>query len=318
MKFDTRSFFAFDVPCTLVAAGEGSVAALASAEAQCARYEDLFSHTRADSDIGRLNRAGGAPVAVDPETAELVRLSLSYCARSGGRFDITAGALARLWDYHAARVPDGAELARALAHVDYRGVHIADGTIWLDDPAARITLGGTAKGFIADRVRAHLVARGMVAGMVNLGGNIAMFGVREDGLPWEVALDDPLAPGAVAALIDVGEMAVVTSGVTERTFVRDGRAYHHIVDLATGYPVVTDVVSVTVVSPEAMTGEGWSTTLLAAGSTEALRLAGEAGVEALIVRADRALLATPGLVAEGRRVPADLGSMAPVPVFRCR
>lgn len=316
MIFETRTFFAFDVPCTLVAAGPAARVALASAEELCHRYEGLFSHTRDTSDVSRLNRAAGARTAIDPETAELLRISLAYCAASGGRFDITAGELARLWNYHAARVPSEAEIKAALGHVGYWGVHVDGAVAWLDDPAARITLGGTAKGYIADRVRGHLLANGAVAGMVNLGGNIAMYGSREDGLPWEVALDDPLAPGSVAAIIEVGEAAVVTSGVTERTFVRDGRAYHHIVDLATGRPVVTDIASVTVVAPEAMVGEGWSTTLLAAGSTAALALAAEHGLEIAIIRADRAMLTTPGLAPRGRRLPTHGSAALPVPVLR--
>lgn len=316
MVFETRTFFAFDVPCTLVAAGPSARAALASAEGLCRRYEGLFSHTRGISDISRLNRAMGARTAIDRETAELLRISLAYCAASGGRFDITVGGLARLWSYRDARVPAETEIEAALRHVGYRGVHVTDTEAWLDDPEAQVTLGGTAKGYIADRVRAHLLANGAVAGMVNLGGNVAMLGLREDGLPWEIVLDDPLAPGSVAAIIEVGEAAVVTSGVTERSFVCDGHAYHHIVDLVTGRPVMTDIVSVTVVAAEAMVAEGWSTTLLAAGSGAALALAAENGLEIVIVRADRRMLATPGLVSRGRRLPSHAGSATPVPVLR--
>ena len=62
------------------------------------KYEGYFSNTIPDSDISKINDAGGAPVTVHDETIELLKTGISYGDLSGGKFDITIGRLSDLWD----------------------------------------------------------------------------------------------------------------------------------------------------------------------------------------------------------------------------
>ncbi|QWT17775.1 FAD:protein FMN transferase [Collinsella sp. zg1085] len=311
--FTTLEFFACDTMCFLTAEGECAAEALHAAETLCHWYEHLLSEFIDGTDISRINNTGGYPVEVHPEVAHLLELSLSYCEASGGRFDITAEPLARLWNYHTAQLPSPSMVEEAKQHVNYRGVHVRDNRVWLDDAQACITLGGTAKGYIADKMRELLICRGQERGMVNLGGNIAIFGERSDGFPWEVVLDNPAQAGSPVAILDVGPLAVVTSGVSERFFKIDGERYHHIVDVSTGYPAKTDILSVTVIDSSAMRAEGFSTTLLLAGSKEAYRMAIREGLELLIVRDDGLIITSPGLISgEPRTAAAIFGVVLPV------
>ena len=74
----------------------------------CTRYENLFSRTIETSDVSKINAAQGAPVEVDPETAELLEKGLYYGRLSEGRFDITIAPLSELWDVknNPGNIPD--------------------------------------------------------------------------------------------------------------------------------------------------------------------------------------------------------------------
>ena len=281
----THAFYAFNTLIVLQAFGDADrcETAFEDARGACRTYERRLSRTLPHSDIALLNGAGGAPVPVSHDTAELVRAALRYCADSEGRFDVTMGAVVRLWDFHRGIVPAKSRIDEALAHVDWRMVHVWEERAhdgcgsqdWaqLDDPAAAVDLGGIAKGWIADRLADSLVAHGIASFVVNLGGNVVAHGAKPGGAPWRIGLQDPRKSGGIVGAVDVCDASAVTSGVYERCFQHDGTQYHHILDPNTGYPVETDVAGVTVVARRSIDAEGYSTTLLALGTERGLAFA---------------------------------------------
>ena len=125
------SFFLFNTQVHMHAYGDAAAdpdatarldAALVAARDRCLFFERAFSRTRDDSDIARAHAASPSAVPVSPQTARLVRQALGYCERSRGKFDITMGTVASLWNFHTGEVPSRLALARALPHVDYRHI----------------------------------------------------------------------------------------------------------------------------------------------------------------------------------------------------
>ena len=267
----THIFYAFNTVITLQAFGhpERCRTAFDAARAASRLFERRFSRTLPHSDIARLNAAGGARVAIGPDTADLLRIALRYCEDSEGRFDITMGAVVRLWNFHDGRVPDQAAIAEALPHVDWRRIRVweEDGQSFaqVSDPQAAVDAGGIAKGWIADRLVEVMAAHGIDTFIVNLGGNVVAHGTKPNGAPWRVGLQDPHDKNAIVGAVEVRNASAVTSGVYERCFTKDGVFYHHILDPLTGYPAKTDAAGATVVAQRSIDAEGYSTTLLALG-----------------------------------------------------
>lgn len=141
----------------------------------------------------------------------------------------------------------------------------------LADPLASVDVGGTAKGFIADDLGRALDSQGIGSFIINLGGNVLARGTKPDGSPWRIGLQDPRhrqeedAATHIVGAVKLSNASAVTSGVNERGFTRNGVRYHHILDANTGYPVETDIASVTVIAERSLDAEGYSTTLLALG-----------------------------------------------------
>jgi thiamine biosynthesis lipoprotein len=184
-------------------------------------------------------------------------------------FDITIGRLSRLWDFSSEPgIPSDAELEAACKTVDYRKVRVFGNKVQLENPDAWIDLGAIAKGYIADKIAEFLLARGVMGAVIDLGGDVVAIGSRHDGSPWRIGVRRP--GGSANDLLGVVETdgaAIVSSGVYERGFEIDGVAYHHILDPNTGFPVRSDVISATVVTENAVLGEGLSTIIILAGST---------------------------------------------------
>ncbi|MBR3224741.1 MAG: FAD:protein FMN transferase [Atopobiaceae bacterium] len=292
--FAQRTLFNFNTVCVL--GGNVDESVLDEAQRLCDRFEKLFSRTIATSDVARINAAKGESCEVDPLTAELVTKALAYCEQSNGLFDITIGAVSELWDFVEGVVPDSGAIEAALPHVGWQNVEVQGNAIRLRDPMARLDLGGIAKGFMADKLVELFRQRGATSAFVNLGGNVKVWGTNERSEPWSVGVRDPSSKSGerVIARVRTTDGSVVTSGLYERSFERDGQSYWHILDPRTGYPAQTDVESASVFSVASIDGDGLTKPLFMLSREEALKFAQtHADVEALLLYADGGVTTTP-------------------------
>jgi thiamine biosynthesis lipoprotein len=301
----SQTFSAFNTINT-ISIDDGGGAPLHGIIDLCSHFEQLFSHTLPGSDLVRINESAGKLVQVDPELARFIETALAYCRDTDGMFDITMGSVVRLWDFAKRKVPSKDTVQRALPHVDYRRVFVEGDRVRLDDPDACIVLGGIAKGYIADGICAELAGSGVKHAMVNLGGNVVVMGGKPDGNAWNIGLRMP-EPSArhqterIFAAVSMHDGSVVTSGIYERAFAKDGRMYHHILDPRTGQPADTDLSGATIVSEKSIDGDGYSTALVIMGAQRATAFVeSKPGLEAVFTLKNGTVTSTSGI---GSRVP---------------
>ena len=310
----SKTGFYLDTICTVTIYGledsDGRLAAMSDEELEkecyliiidafkiCTKYENMLSKTIETSDIAKINNAAGKAVTVSEETIEVLKEGLKFGELSGGAFDITIGKATDLWDFHAAEetgheggiVPEEENLKEAVAHVNYKNIVVDGQKVRLTDPETEINLGGIAKGYIADKVAEYLEGRGVVSAIVDLGGNIVALGGKppqivvsadagdtaDEQTEFKVGIKDPTADdGSLLGIVTCKNKTVVTSGTYERYFEKDGVKYHHILDVKTGYPIETDVLSVTIISDRGNSADcdGLSTTCLALGTDKGMKL----------------------------------------------
>ena len=266
----------------------------------CADYESLISATREESDVYKVNVAGGKAVECDADTVELLKLGMKYGDLSDGKFDITLGQVTDLWDFHAENpaVPTASDVETALQAVDYQQIQIDGNRVSMANADGKINLGGIGKGYIADRAAEHLESLGVTSAIVNFGGNIVVIGDKA-GENFNIGIKDPNSEsGEVLGAVSVSDATVVTSGTYERCFEQDGKVYHHILDVETGYPVDTDVMSVSLVSAKGNSADcdALSTTCLILGVQDGLAfIEGVDGVEAIFVDTEGNITQTSGM-----------------------
>jgi thiamine biosynthesis lipoprotein len=241
------------------------------------RLEALMSVFRSDSEVCAINRmAGRGAVAVTRDTLTVVARSLWASRVSAGAFDVTTESLRGLFAFDAggSATPDPAFVAERRAAVDYRHVHVDDvrSTVYLDRADVRISLGGIAKGYAVDRAAAVLLQAGIADFMIQAGGDLYLHGTKADGSPWTAGVRDPRGPaGTYFAVMPVADSAFSTAGDYERSYLADGRRYHHILDPRTGYPA-TRTRSATVCAPDAQTADALDDAVFVLGPENGLAL----------------------------------------------
>jgi FAD:protein FMN transferase len=255
------------------------------------RLERLWSRFIADSEVSRLNSAGGAPVEVGPDTIELIERAAEGWRITGGLFDPTllneviAAGYDRDFDDvrdHGGGPPSAAAPARPAGPGFPVSVELESSTASF---AAEVGFdsGGIGKGLGADLVAASLRREGASAVLVNLGGDLRAIGAPASG-PWKVGLDNPFdlsAPSPVQlVLID---RALATSTTLVRRWKQGGEQRHHLIDPRTGRPCESDVASVSVVADRGWRAEALAKAALLVGVDQALPLLAANGATGLIV-----------------------------------
>jgi thiamine biosynthesis lipoprotein len=115
---------------------------------------------------------------------------------------------------------------------------------------------GVVKGWSVDRAAAILVAAGIDRFYISAGGDVLVHGGQEWGMPWKVGVAHPFAPDAVALVLEGNDLAVATSGTTERG--------HHIVDPHAG-EAADELLTVTVAGPNLARADAYATAAFAMG-----------------------------------------------------
>jgi thiamine biosynthesis lipoprotein len=230
----------------------------------------------------------------------IVKRDLDLSAWSDGAFDPSVGPLVKLWGIGTdhARLPEPREIAAAKSRVGWKDIVLdeAKGTVFLRRKGMALDLGSTSKGYAADEVAKLIRAARVKGAVIDLGGNVLVIGSRPDGKAWRIGLQDPFSAerGAYLGVASLVDKTMVTSGVYERFFIKDGKRYHHILDTRTGYPVENGLMSVTIVTPRSFDADGFTTTIFALGRARGMRLAAEKGIDVIVVDKDRKVYMSPG------------------------
>lgn len=231
----------------------------------CREYENLLSRTVKNSDVYKLNNSDDF-IEVNEHTKKIIERAIYYSELSGGKFDITIYPVSSLWDFTNEIIPSRDEISEALKNVDYQSIKIDNDKINLN--GKKIDLGGIAKGYIADRTLEYFRQNNTTEGIIDLGGNLIVFGDRD----YTVGIKQPFSDGDLAAKLKIRNKTVVTSGVYERYISDSSFIYHHILDPKTGYACDSDLFSATIISDSSLDADALSTVCILLGLDNATAL----------------------------------------------
>jgi thiamine biosynthesis lipoprotein len=308
----SQSEFVLGTVCAVSLYDRGSPKIYREIFGRLREIENLMSVNIEDSDLERINRASGIEaVEVHPDTMLVLKRAVHFAELSGGAFDPSVGPLVTLWGIGsgADRVPGEEEIAAVLPLINWRDIVIDEdaATVFLRQPGMRLDLGAIAKGYAADEAAGIVRAAGIRRALIDLGGNVLVYGTKRDGSPWRVGIQNPVeGRGAYFGIAEVqgtppssglrsGITTMVTSGVYERFFEFGGQRYHHILSTRSGRPVDNGLLSVTVISGSSIDADALSTSLFALGYEKGSALAESLdAAEAIFVFADLSVRGTSG------------------------
>jgi len=265
-------------------------------EEELARIVDLFSHWDPRSEISRLNAAPPGFWAVSEPFWALLNRAMDLSDETNGAVDPALGTLVDLWGFGPAgpRPPNGfgtgctlpfeEEIAAARALSGWGIVRLNREVRAVQQlGGVRLDLSAITRGHAVDRISERLTAMGATHHLVEIGGEMRGAGVKPDGMPWWVELQQaPGGPGprTVAALFD---LACATSSEGVRRFEAYGQTYSHTLDGRTGRPVENGIASVTVLAETALYADAMATALTVMGPEEGLAYAAALNIAAALV-----------------------------------
>ena len=232
-----------------------------------------FSNWIDDSEISRLNR--GEVDKPSEELSYVLRVAKTANKATHGAFDVNLRPVIELWKNAAktGEVPTESQIREARKQRD------------------TIDLGGISKGYCIDNALRMIIKANPEGAMVDIGGDVAVYGKSEQGNFWTFSIVNPFDSSKVLGKFRLQSVinnqpvikAVCTSGSYYRGFDIDGVHYSHIIDPRSGRPVSADIApaSVTVVADDCMTADVWATALCVLGE-EGLQYLPE-GAEAYLI-----------------------------------
>jgi thiamine biosynthesis lipoprotein len=225
------------------------------------RLESRWSRFLPDSELSRLNSAGGRTFRVSDDTRRLVVALVEAWHVTNGAFDPTLLVPLVSLGYAASR--DDARLRTSLAPTStVRGrpdlilVDAVNSTVALP-PGTVLDPGGLGKGLAADVVVDELISSGARGALVSIGGDLRVAGVAPDGHDaWTIEIET--VPGGPIGFVHLSEGGVATSSTRRRIWHQDGSDRHHLLDPETAEPTTADVVGATVIAGTARWAEAFT------------------------------------------------------------
>ncbi len=266
-------------------------------------YKNRFSANDIDSELMEINlQAGKKAVQVHPDLFELIELGKKHSIAANSHLNIAIGPLVQTWriGFSDAKLPSKEEIQTLLQITNPEEIVLDNSKqeVYLSKVGMRIDLGALAKGYIADKLKDFLVEQGVQSGIINLGGNILTIGENPTyQRPWRIGIQNPILDrGEHLAVIAVSDASVVTSGIYERQLVVDGKTYHHIFDRKTGYPMETEVASLTIVAEKSVDCEIWTTRLFGQNPNDIIEeIEQQPELEAFVITKNQKMMYTSGI-----------------------
>ena len=288
-----RDIFAMDtfITCKIISDDEALAnSGLDAVEEEFMKIDQLTNRFEAGSEVSLLNKSAGLkPVKINEDVFSIVQTAIEWSDKSDGAFNILIGSVMDLWGFgtETPAIPNEQDIAVVLNKMDYHKIFLdaEKSTIFLSEKGMVMDLGGVAKGYATDKAIERLKNLGVKNALINAGGNVFAMGVKEDGSPWIVGVQDPNDVEGIKAVLQISDKAVVSSGDYQRYFEVAGIRYHHILDPHTGFPARASR-GTTIVMKSATIADILSTTLFVLGPEKGIALAES------LVQVDAALVLT--------------------------
>lgn len=223
-----------------------------------------------ESLISRLNR--NECDSLDSHILANLELAKRYHKLSNGYYDVTVKPLTSAWGFATkGEKRNNPNIDSLLEFVGFDKIVIDNHHITKSDSRVQIDLNSIAKGYVVDLVAEALAERGVESYMVNIGGEIRCKGMNPEGKEWHIGIETPyegnFEQNSLEKIIPVSNCAVATSGNYRRYYTsEEGLKVCHTINPKTGYSVLSNLLSATVVAPTCAEADAAATMFMAMGS----------------------------------------------------
>ena len=272
---------------------EGSEILTEKIDAEFQKFNLSLNPFNPNSIISKVNR--NEAVEADDWFIEVFNKAKEVSDHSEGIFDITCAPLVNLWGFGFSKMDSVTPqmIDSIKQFVGYQKVRLDGRKVVKDDSRILLNCSAIAKGYASDIIARLLEREGIEHYMVEIGGEVTMKGVNQNGKCWRIGINKP-EDDSTGIKNDIEEVVqlckkggVATSGNYRNYYVKDGKKYAHTIDPRTGYPSEQSILSATIVAEDCITADAYATAFMAMGLEKAREAAKNIpGIEYYVIYSD--------------------------------
>lgn len=272
---------------------EGSEILTEKIDAEFQKFNLSLNPFNPNSIISKVNR--NEAVEADDWFIEVFNKAKEVSDHSEGIFDITCAPLVNLWGFGFSKMDSVTPqmIDSIKQFVGYQKVRLDGRKVVKDDSRILLNCSAIAKGYASDVIARLLEREGIKNYMVEIGGEVTMKGVNQNGKCWRIGINKP-EDDSTGVKNDIEEVVqlckkggVATSGNYRNYYVKDGKKYAHTIDPRTGYPSEQSILSATIVAEDCITADAYATAFMAMGLEKAREAAKNIpGIEYYVIYSD--------------------------------
>jgi thiamine biosynthesis lipoprotein len=260
-----------------------------SVEAILQKIDNSLSGYNRNSLLSAFN--AGMPTAPDSLFLDIYERAYGFYEETDGVLDVASAPLFDIWGFgfKSGEMPDDTKVKNTLASSGMKRLvrdirtAVQDGTLSgeellaiKDEVNPKLNYNAIAQGYSCDVVARYLYSLGVKDMMVDI-GEIFCDGRNPSGKPWTIGIDKPVDGNNTLGAdlqgifrIPSGAYGVVTSGNYRKYYIKDGKKYAHTIDPRTGYPVTHNLLSATILAPDATSADAYATYCMVVGLEDAM------------------------------------------------
>lgn len=241
------------------------------------RVDSSLSVYNPKSIISAVNR--GEDVEADSLLINVFNRSREVYEMSKGAFDVSASPLFNIWGFGFGKketVTSG-KIDSALTLTGMDKIKLEGNRFVFEVPGMSMNFNAIAQGYTSDVIAQEFDRLGIANYLIEVGGEIACKGKNREGKEWSVGIDKPVE-GNIIQGADIQDVILLpggglaTSGNYRKFYEEDGQVFSHTIDPLTGYPVRHNLLSATIIAPDAMTADAYATWFMVVGLEKAIEV----------------------------------------------
>ena len=249
----------------------------------------IMSVFNSESEISRINQAGKKEkIQLSLSMQEVLKVSDKVYKQSKGYFDPTLGKLVDLWGFGPSKSdePNPEDIKKVLENIGFDKLKFNENFthLYKENNGLVINLSAIAKGWAVDEIALMLDNLGYENYLVEIGGELKAKGVKNEANDsWVVGINIPKPYKSENILaVSLNDLAVATSGNYRNFYIKNEKVRSHTISFKTGYPVETDVASVSVFHKSCMMADAYATAIVSMGIAEGIKFADKYDLMVLI------------------------------------
>jgi thiamine biosynthesis lipoprotein len=247
-----------------------------------ADFDKSLDTYQPNSLISRFNK-NEPGLHADKKFRDVFIKSYEVYKKTDGAFDITVAPIVNALGFGTSKDTlnvDSTMIDSLLQYVGMEKVRLQGDTLVKTDSHVTLDVNALAQGYSVDVVVDYLESRNIRNYMVEIGGEIRAQGKNEQGEYWRIGIDKPVdgnnIPGTeLQTVVKLNDRALATSGNYRRFYEKNGIKFVHTINPKTGYPVISNLLSATVVARDCMTADAYATAFMVKGTDWSIQFLNE-------------------------------------------